>query len=77
MSLNEIAGEESELLRAFLLERLRAGVDLRALIIGHAAQLGQMAGTCSQTGYLESTLEVMINTMRYNALLVGPEQGSA
>jgi hypothetical protein len=77
MSLNEIAAEESELLREFLLGRVRAGVDLRGLIIGHAAQLGRMAGTCSQSGYLESTLDMLINTMRYNALLAGPEQGNA
>ncbi len=75
MSVNEISGEESELLREFLLGRVRSGVNLRALIIGHAAQLGRMAGTCSQSGYLESTLDILINTLRYNALLAGPEQG--
>lgn len=77
VTLNERAGHESELLREFLLGRVTSGTDLRALIIGHAAQLGRMAATCSQGGYLESTLDVLVNTMRYNALLAGPEEGSA
>jgi hypothetical protein len=77
MRLHELAGDESERLRAFLLSRVQAGVDPRALVIGCAAQLGRMAATCTQAGHLEDTLETLINTMRYNALLNGPEVGNA
>lgn len=72
---NEAAAQEGELLRQFFLSRVQAGVDLRALMLGACGQLGLMASTCTQTGYLEPMLELMDRTMRFNALLAGPEHG--
>jgi hypothetical protein len=66
---------ESEMLRQFFLQRQAEGVDLRALMLGACAQLGQLASSCTQTGYLEPMLEAMDRTIRYNALLAGPEHG--
>ncbi|OYV35527.1 MAG: hypothetical protein B7Z80_18130 [Rhodospirillales bacterium 20-64-7] len=71
------ANHEGELLRAFLRERVRAGADLRGLMLGHAALLGQMAVTAVDTGYLETMVELLTSTIRYNAILMGRPNGNA
>lgn len=68
---------EQMLLRQFLLSRVHAGVDLRWLLLAHAAQIGLMVGTCTQNGYLESTIDQVIATIRHNALLTHAPAGNA
>ena len=76
--------DEAQLIREFVLQRVQAGADPRALMVAHAAVLGRNVAIVAADGYLESSLDLVIATVRYNALLGcavtsegGPEVGHA
>ena len=73
----EITERENALLRAYLLERLQAGVDSRCLMHVQAQLLGMMAATCSAPGCLDLTLALITSAIRYNAILNQPVAGHA
>ena len=74
---NDAICTEAALIRAFLLSRLQAGADPRVLMVAHAAVLGHNVAVAAAAAYLESSLDLVISTIRYNALLAGPEAGNA
>ncbi len=76
MRLGAAAVREKEVLADYILMRLRAGVDPRALVIGHAAVLGGLVAKASvNEAHVNITLEVLGQVMRESAQIEAPAVG--